>query len=205
MISGNEYEHSLWFYGGYRSSYPGTWASGVDVALLYIATSGVVIFFSMTLLLKVVVTFHGEGAGTARLEFTQKVFMGFDHSQHTESGVQLEQSSMAVDLHESLLEHLDEEEHAVMTPARLKKRIIGIFLCFCVGAGGSLAIGLLVMGEKDSIIPWIAKQSEAGVTGMGTLLRFSEYMVPVGVALLKFITPFLVRKIVMFGMLRDDD
>ena len=196
MLLGNEYEHSLWFYGGYRTSYPDSWASSVNFGFMYIATCGAVLFLNVVLLFRILVTTHEIDEGHEGLDFSHVVFAGFDHSKGSEWAIKLERNSKTVELHEKLLERFEEQRSY---SGALVERILGMLFCVGIGFTGCLTIAVLITREHDAIIPWIKEKSSGGLPGGKVLLRSSEYIVPLAVLVLKFITPAVVQRVVVFG------
>jgi len=191
MFLGSEYEYSCWFYGGFQPSSPG---SAMSVGFLYIMSCAAILLLAICSLLRVLVTFRGVGVELHGLEFARKTYSGFDHGVGSEDSMTLQQNSIAVHLHETLLEK-KESEKAEVTRILILRRVLGVFLCLCCGSAGFLAIAYLVTKEKKEILPHIERNKDRA--GWSVLFYVAEFIVPAAVALLKFVTPFVVRRIVL--------
>jgi len=198
MIIGNEYEHSPWFYGGFKPEYPDSILGDTSVGFWYIATCGVAFLFTIMALLKVLINVNHGGSSNdteaMAFAFSRVVFAGYDHSVDKEWGVKQMRTSNAVQLMETMLEVKDEESQE-MTRELLYRRILGVLACLILSASGFFGIATLVTREHSDIIPWIDRQSKKH-SGMEVVQRITEYLVPLAVASLQFIVPFTVKKIV---------
>merc|ERR1719206_593628 len=189
MLLGSEYTSSWWFYGAYLPRYADSQMASVNIGFVWIMIGLGAVVVSVVAVLRVLLNVGMSENDEADYAFSKDVLANYNHSLRHSDAVTLQTNSIMIGLHETLLAKLDEEA-ASLTCVLVLKRMLGVAICVVVGVLSAIGITALIVFEDN--INSKAKDVHSSME------RFSMFIVPAGVAVIKGITPHIVRAVVVF-------
>merc|ERR1719334_1490002 len=162
---------------------------GFDIGFLWVMVATTSVIVSVIAVLRVLLNAGMNEEHEDEYAFSKNALANYNHSFGHEDAVTLQTNSLMIELHETLLAQLDKEARQ-LTCKVIMKRMLGSFLCLILFLLSALGIVGLINYETE-----VVRNAAKIHSSMETI---GQFIVPFGVAIIKAITPHVVKRIVLF-------